>query len=358
MAARISWDIGTAYDLFISLHVLHQPNDFSLRAAWAAGMRSRLPSAEREFLENAVASALGGPPLAWLYRLPQPKDATTALDVLAEIPASQRINALALDPAGKEEPVHNILNDVARRGDWTEADRETLRSTMQELWGKKMLHDKHINGLLHWWSRSEEFGEKLLSALQAYYEVFFAEEERRIRPYLDTAVARAQGLAGTMPIPQLVETLSQGVRFTEMPSVEEFVFAPSYWGTPLMFFHEVEPNKEIIVFGARPAEASLVPGETVPDALVNGLKALSDPTRLRILRYLTAEPLTPTQLARRLRLRAPTVIHHLQMLRAAGLVYVMVSDSKEKMYQSRAEGIMAVCGILDEFMSSPEGDAE
>lgn len=28
---RITWDLGTAYDLFISLHVLHEPVDFGLR---------------------------------------------------------------------------------------------------------------------------------------------------------------------------------------------------------------------------------------------------------------------------------------------------------------------------------------
>ena len=65
---------------------------------------------------------------------------------------------------------------------------------------------------------------------------------------------------------------------------------------------------------------SLVPGELVPDALYQPLKALADPTRLRILRYLSDEPLTPAALARRLRLRSPTVIHHLDALRLARLV--------------------------------------
>ena len=34
------WDIGTAYDMFISLDVLHNPDKFGLRGAWAAASPS------------------------------------------------------------------------------------------------------------------------------------------------------------------------------------------------------------------------------------------------------------------------------------------------------------------------------
>ena len=37
------WQTGTAYDLFASLQVLHRPQEFGLRRAWAAGVRARLP---------------------------------------------------------------------------------------------------------------------------------------------------------------------------------------------------------------------------------------------------------------------------------------------------------------------------
>ena len=49
---RLGWDIGTAYDLFISLDVLLHPEDFGLRASGAAGVRSRLTTSERETLES------------------------------------------------------------------------------------------------------------------------------------------------------------------------------------------------------------------------------------------------------------------------------------------------------------------
>src|SRR5437667_4036375 len=121
---RIRWDIGTAYDLFISLHVLHHPNEFGLRAAWAAGMRSRLPAAEREFFENVLNSVMMGPPLGWIYHLPEPKDAATALEVLEEVPTNQRLHELAFKHEAKDEGDEEFMQNITRRGKVTDADRE------------------------------------------------------------------------------------------------------------------------------------------------------------------------------------------------------------------------------------------
>jgi DNA-binding transcriptional ArsR family regulator len=253
------------------------------------------------------------------------------------------------------EKAMEMLSTVAEHGTWTAGDRETLRSEMQDHWGKKSISDKFLDANLKWWSRAAEFGDQLLSALCAYQEAFFAEEERRIRPVLEEELQRAQSLAERVTVRELLETLSQGIRYQTLPQKKELILAPSFWGAPFIFFGaypgDTTSNRELIVFGARPKDASLIPGEIIPDSLVNALKALSDPTRLRILRYVTSEPLTPTQLARRLRLRAPTVIHHLHILRSAGLVYVMVGEGKEKAYQSRSEGVVATCDLLAEFLN-------
>ncbi len=87
----------------------------------------------------------------------------------------------------------------------------------------------------------------------------------------------------------------------------------------------------------------------VPDVLFRSMKALADPTRLRILRYLSAEPLTPAELARRLRLRAPTVVHHLHHLRLAGLVYLTL-ENEGRRYQARRQAVDEACRMLEEYL--------
>jgi hypothetical protein len=90
---RLIWVWGTAYDLFASLEVLHSPEQYGLRKAWAAGMRSRLPTAHRETLEEA--QRILPIPMALLYRLPEPRDAATALNVLDDLSPADRLRVLS-----------------------------------------------------------------------------------------------------------------------------------------------------------------------------------------------------------------------------------------------------------------------
>jgi DNA-binding transcriptional ArsR family regulator len=117
-----------------------------------------------------------------------------------------------------------------------------------------------------------------------------------------------------------------------------------------MFYNRLDDDKGIILFGARPKGKTLVPGELVPEELLNSLKALADPTRLRILRYLLEGPSTPGELAKILRLRPPTVIHHLQNLRLAGLVFVTISPRAERRYAIRQEGVKSTIKNLEEYL--------
>jgi DNA-binding transcriptional ArsR family regulator len=162
-----------------------------------------------------------------------------------------------------------------------------------------------------------------------------------------------------MDFTDLMEELSQGVRLDIESRSPEVVLAPSYWGSPLLVFGKVTEERDILLYGARPPEDSLVPGEMVPDALLRTLKALSDPTRLRILRYLASEPLTPTQLASRLRLRSSTVVHHLNSLRLATLVQFSSTHDKEtRYYTARMETIHERCQMLEQFLSGDDFPGE
>jgi DNA-binding transcriptional ArsR family regulator len=356
---KLFWDWGTAYDLFISLEVLHNPAAFGVRGAWAAGVRARLPPAERETLEQG--QSFWSPPFQWAYSLPQPKDGAAALWTLEQLPPAERLPALVCCPDKLPEKAQAILQEVTARGRWDEGDREALQAAYAQAYeggeGHKPPSAEKLTKTLEQWAEAEMWGERIMEALRTYYQVFFAEEERRIRPALRAALARAQELAEKMPLLDLLEELTQGLRFDEWPTAPELVLAPSYWSTPLTYFGTVDEGREILLFGARPSDASLVPGETVPDALLRALKALSDPTRLRILHYLTEEPLSPAQLSRRLRLRAPTVTHHLKTLRLAGLVQLTLGNGKEdRRYAARRDAVRAAFDALQGFLGS--GDVE
>lgn len=347
---KLEWDMGTAYDMFISLAVLHDPEKFGLRGSWAAGVRSRLPNSERELLQKVVEALW---PMHWVHDLPEPKDGATVLRELGNIPPSERLNTLL--PSVPAE-IARLLDDVAERGEYSEADERALVTLINEEGRKGMSASKvrkKATELLELWAMNDEAGEMLLDALTSYQEQFFAEEEARIAPAMAAAQEHARELAASLELHELLEELSEGVRLDKDIELERAILAPSFWSTPLMIFAEIDKTTEMFLYGARPASASLIPGDVVPDALYQALKAMADPTRLRILRYLTEEPATAADLARRLRLRAPTVIHHLDALRLARLVQLTL-DHDSKRYAIRREAVGNTCDLLQAFLAGED----
>jgi DNA-binding transcriptional ArsR family regulator len=358
---QLIWDVGTGYDLFTSLDVLHDPVRYGLRGQWAAGVRSRLPAEQREFLQEVMKHHQIWP-IQWLASLPGPKDSATVLERLADMPAAQRLPEISQCYMGDQ--IKALLYRVAERGTWDEKDKKALHDHYQKMYKKetgkkKKIPEEDLIRTLTNWADTEAFGEAWLIALEAYYEVFFEEEETRILPVLEQNVDRAKELAREMPLLDLLNELSQGLRFDyeDIEKMKELTMIPSFWTTPLTLFMAVGEDHEswLFMFGARPASMSLVPGEVVPELLYQTLKALADPTRLRILRYLAEEPLTPAALARRLRLRPPTVIHHLDALRLARLVHVTISYQGRR-YEARREAIDAMCLLLTKFLDQEPMD--
>lgn len=351
----IEWDFGTAYELFISLHVLQQPDYFGIRASWAAGVRSRIPAAERKLLEEI--QPLTSVPLKWIHNLPAPKDAISALRALKQIPAAERMIRLQ----GLDEPCQCKTPEEHEKH---KQHAETmLRIASERAWKKedvdyllKAIDKKHnpikreaMERALNWWSRPDELGEGYFSALQSYHQAFFEEDEKRVAPILKAGLERAQELSTSMNTEELFVELSQGVQMGDEFRTPRIVMAPAFWNTPLVFFERLDKERMLLLFGARPATISALPGESLPDGLVRALKALADPTRLKILFYLSHESLTPSELARRLHLRAPTVTHHLSELRLASLVYLTL-EHDERRYAIRTQTLEATFGNLNSFL--------
>ena len=225
----IEWEFGTAYEMFISLHVFHEPDYYGIRASWAAGVRSRIPPAERKLLEEVYP--LMNAPLGWIHSLPAPRDAISALWALKQIPPAERmIKILGLDKphsiqgtsedANKYNQLRSTLLRIAETRSWKPEDVEFF----VKLWGKKhSLKREKLERALDWWSRPEELGEGFLSGLQSYYQAFFEEEEKRIEPILRAGLERAQELATKLTMEELFVELSQGVQLGDEFRASKFI---------------------------------------------------------------------------------------------------------------------------------------
>jgi DNA-binding transcriptional ArsR family regulator len=346
----LSWDVGTAYEFFVSLSVLHEPENYDLRPSWAAKIRSRIPMPERTFLEQTLDFIHF--PLGWLYKLPQPKNAITVLYAIQQIPPAKR-GSMVFDLDAGIRPESKCLLEIAERRSWDKTDLAALVPSMCSIPGNGGDEQRLIK-FLNWWVRPDDFGNMLLSSLQAYHQAFFEQEEKRVGPVLLLGLEHARQLAGQLSIHNLIVELSQGVRFTEELGTE-LIIVPTYWMTPLVSLEKLNHEQKMFLFGARPSTMSAIPGELVPDGLLISLKALADPTRLKILCYINQEELTPTELSHRLNLRAPTVTHHLKELRLAGLVNLTLRG-QEKLYRARLEALDAMQADLKGFLKNTSGE--
>ena len=345
---KIIWDKGSAYDLFVSLYIIHRPDEFGLRPSWAAGVRSRLPIPLRDVLEHS--QDFMGVPLPWIYQLPEPKDSRTAVSALAKLPPEDRLPALVF--ANRHGRTSKAYRECLLSIDGKQRLTANLETQIKETMSNPSRYTKtYGRAVFEAWSDRKTFGENFLEALSTYVDNFFLEEEPRIIPAQEEGLEEAQALAEQKNPLTLLEDLSEGVRMDWITEVSDLVLAPSFWGAPFVFYNRIDDHKGIILFGARPEGKTLVPGELVPEELLNALKALADPTRLRILHYLQEGPSTTTELAKILRLRPPTVIHHLRNLRLAGLIFVTVSPKSERRYAVRMEGLDTTTRLLKDYLT-------
>ncbi|MDE7223676.1 MAG: winged helix-turn-helix domain-containing protein [Acetatifactor sp.] len=79
------------------------------------------------------------------------------------------------------------------------------------------------------------------------------------------------------------------------------------------------------------------------DWLLSRLKALGDPTRLKILHQLTERPCYLQEMAGKLGLTPATVLHHLGVLMAEDLIEIKMTQEKKKVYyQVKKQGLQDV----------------
>lgn len=347
---KLNWDVGTGYDFFASLILLYNPDTYGLRSSWASGMRQRLPEKERKKLAEFTATLGQAPPLYWLNGFAGQKNSKAVLGAFTALEPLERVYWFSGFPHDEEEGCREIIEDVAKQGKWNDSHVNGLMAYHQKSLGKSY-PQKQYKSFMDDWAKGLEVMSGIEQAFQVYYEMFFEEEERRILTFLERGLAKSKKLAEKLAVRELVVELSQGieVRDSAFEIMEQLTLIPSFWMSPYIFSHFTKNS--MIMYGVRPENVSLIPGEVVPDGLLTLLECLANPTRLQILRYLDLEELTATQIAAKLRLRTPTVAHHLKSLRRAGLVLVRSKENqKEVYYQARLDRVTTLSKSLGKFI--------
>ncbi|MBW4084930.1 helix-turn-helix transcriptional regulator [Paenibacillus sp. S150] len=139
------------------------------------------------------------------------------------------------------------------------------------------------------------------------------------------------GGANTMGV---YERATQGMRLYPGESLKQIILIPQYHARPLV----TSSLYDEFVFTSYACDA-LPPEEGRPaPALLRLTRALSDETRLLILRLLAGKQLSFTEIVRQVGLSKSTIHYHLITLRSAGLVIVH-SNGKSASYSLRLDAL-------------------
>jgi len=200
-----------------------------------------------------------------------------------------------------------------------------------------------------------ELRDGLVDLLGGWNDEYFSRLDGAIISALESgAAALRERLAGAEP-QSFVEDVSGGVVLLPSPEVSTVVLVPQYHVRPWSL---VLPYKGT-TFLLFPQETALAqPGEPHP-RLVRSAKALGDPGRLRMLRFLGEQPRSFTEIVGELGLANSTINYHLGLLRAAGLVRVL-TDATGKgpmQYALRQPALaQALTGISEYVGRDSEGE--
>lgn len=332
LAAVLQWDIGTAYDLLFSIRSIFMPKEFGLPAPWAAGVRKRLSPVGQREMKNFFSppfAALTYLPINLVLEMPAPKTAARFLDYVQAIPGTDFMKRLHV-PMSSASNTGEIAERALNGERMAEEDVEEYRRAVGRSFIAVTPSADQVRRLFDDMADPNAAKGRWLATVREYQTVFFQEEEKRLQPALERMLAGAKKLAETTTVPDLLEQLSNGFTISEDLYLKRLVLTPSVWCHPFVTRLELPDHGLLVAWGAHPPGYKLVPGESVPDDALLVLRALADPTRLRLLRLIAAEPRSLQSLAREVKLSLPTVSHHIRELRGSGLIRLEVGGRESK----------------------------
>ncbi len=266
---------------------------------------------------------------------PSPRTVAALLDSLAGAEAEE-LHLLAV--GGRRRQLLSLVGEdslrAGLRGDRT-AGCDLTRA---------LSSDQTVLGVSPWLRRasSDEVKRRLLAVTEAASALLLPNHaENVLRQQLRTDVRlRRRKLAEVGPAMALAD-VAEGLTYAPSPAPSRVVLIPAPAVRPIVVV--VDEVRRTLIF--HPPAVSL--GEAEPGApsapeLLAGTRALADETRLAIVGTLQSGDLSATDLAAVLSAPRTTLLHHLALLRAAGLIETSVGAGNKTVYGLRVDSIAAL----------------
>jgi len=182
--------------------------------------------------------------------------------------------------------------------------------------------------------------------LRIWYEHYFRHVEHTILPLLIEDASEKKMLESKMDMIPLIEYASGGVVIEDVPGLETIVLLPTVHNRPINTYCFYK-NIMLVQY---PVDVPSDNEEEPPTVLLRLTKALSDPTRLRLLRFVAHEPKTLWEMQSELNQSREMLMHHLLSLRVAGLLRVHLRGEGTERYSIRPDGASELQMFLESYI--------
>jgi DNA-binding transcriptional ArsR family regulator len=380
----IEFAVTPRFDVFYALYWLTSSAPSALDP-WREKALRQLP---RDF--ERVARRVAPLPIFW------PLVADALQGVPGEVSFDEIISALREISA--EELQRNILSGIFHDRatvDSLVAQKQTLKQviTNEKLAGGELLS---AFGLRPYTEKSESaraisrvlnetssFRDELLLVLRHFWESVFRRDWSAIEPRLRAESFRMRDLREERSVAELGLELNLPVTFDDKarevrpktgPSinydrVDRCYVIPSAFNARRWWAKYASDAQKVVLYLPVTRESdipnAIVEDEWTPSAVTGGrhhaisaesvFRALGDTTRYAIASILARTPTTSAELARSLNVSKPTITHHVQTLRSAGLLRETPSGGSTKLSLSK-ETVAAISGAAMEQLFSSTSD--
>jgi len=182
--------------------------------------------------------------------------------------------------------------------------------------------------------------------LRLWHEYYFRHVENQMLPLLIEDAAEKKMLLSKMDPIALIEYASGGVVIEDIPELQTIVLLPTVHNRPINTYC-IYKTLMLIQY---PVEVPVENEEEPPMVLLRMTKALSDPIRLKLLRYVAHEPKSLWEMQSELDQSGEMLMHHLMMLRVAGLLRIHLREESNERFSIRPDGASELQMFLESYI--------
>ncbi|GAB6990045.1 ArsR/SmtB family transcription factor [Paenibacillus pini] len=182
--------------------------------------------------------------------------------------------------------------------------------------------------------------------LELWYEHYFKNVESSIIPLIEEDALEKKMLLTKMDPQALVEYASGGLVVEDIPGLETIVLFPTVHNRPINTYCFYQ--KMMLI--QYPVDVPEENEDEPPTVLLRMTHALSEPKRLRLLRYLADQPRSLDDMQRDLVQTEEMLMHHMMILRVAGLLRIHLEVDNQEKFSIRPDGASELQMFLESYI--------